>query len=143
MDLYRRSNFLVMPIRFFIFVIAMAAFYCYAQTVLLPRDCWLALQKVSNFRELYSETNIPPEIISDCAAQFPHRRLLWAVTDGKYYVMHHEYVDFGTNYSIYIDTTNHASISCGYSNLQEIFRHQSRLSCLGLPASIAAFTPCN
>ena len=101
--------------RIFLFIIAMAAFYCYAESVILPRDCWQALQKASNFRELYSETNIPPEIISDCAAQFPHRRLLWAVTDGKYYVMHHEYVDFGTNYSIYIDTTNHDRVSCGYT----------------------------
>jgi hypothetical protein len=41
--------------------------------------------------------------------------LLWAVTDGKYYVMHHEYVDSGTNYSIYIDTMNHDRVSCGYT----------------------------
>jgi hypothetical protein len=106
--------------RALLFIIMTAAFCCYAGTVFLPRDCWQALQKVSSFHELNSETNIPPEIISDCASQFPHRRLLWAVTDGKYYVMHHEYiydsgVSFSTNYSIYIDTTNHDRASAGYT----------------------------
>jgi hypothetical protein len=93
---------------------------CFAGTAILPPECWKAMQDTSRFRTLHSETNIPPNIISDCAAQIPHRRLLWAVTDGKYYVMHHEYVynsgmSFSTNYSIYIDTTNHASVSCGYT----------------------------
>jgi hypothetical protein len=74
---------------------------------MLSQECWKALQAVSHFRAFPSETNLPPAVVSACAAAYPQRRLLWAVTDGKYYIVHHEYVPTGythTNYSILVAT---------------------------------------
>jgi len=103
-----------------LFVFTTIALFCYAGSVALPKDYWKAMQDVSRFHELQSETNIPPVIMSGCACRFPHRRLLWAVTDGKYYVLHHEYVvEIGnmlTKYSIYVDMTNHDGVYCGYAH---------------------------
>jgi hypothetical protein len=97
-----------------LFILTTVVFYCYAGVMLQP-DCWAELQNVSRFHELYSETNIPPKIISDCSYHFPRRRLLWAVTDGTNYVMQHEYYDYAdfgnknlaTNYSICVFSLGH------------------------------------
>jgi hypothetical protein len=84
--------------------------FCHAGTAILPPDYWKAMQDVSHFHALQSETNLPPEISSACADAYPQRRLLWAVTDGRYYVLHHEYVPTGfthTNYSVWVATLDH------------------------------------
>ena len=87
---------------------------------MIPREYYDAVQNVANFRELPSATNLPPEVVSAGASgtswaieadghghwePAQRWRLIWAVTDGNYYVAHTEYVvvDYdpnisGTNY---------------------------------------------
>src|SRR5690348_4942481 len=87
-----------------------------AGAVALPREWYDAMQRVSNFRELHSDTNLPAAVLSDCKAGNTKRNFLWAVTDGKYYVVHQEYVPSGfshTNYLIMVackPNTNSASL---------------------------------
>ena len=90
-----------------LFVLAVASL-CYAGTVILPPKYWKAMQDVSHFHAIQSETNLPPIILSACAEAFPQRKLLWAVTDDHYYVLHHLWVYEGhTNYSVWVATIDH------------------------------------
>jgi hypothetical protein len=91
--------------RVFLILVMLLPVICLAGAITLPEECFKAMQKVSNFRELHTDTNLPPAIVSACAAGNSKRRLLWAVTDGKYYVVHQEYVPLGfehTNYLILV-----------------------------------------
>lgn len=79
--------------------------FCIAGSVMLPQECFKAMLNVQHFRKLHSETNLSPAIVSACAAGTSKLRLIWAVTDGKYYVVHQEYVPVGfthTNFLILV-----------------------------------------
>lgn len=79
-------------------------------TKLRPEDRRV-LQGESRFHEIHSTTNLPPQIISLCADgngriaepgkkweatdvitddKLPRKRLIWAASDGDYYVVHYE-----------------------------------------------------
>jgi hypothetical protein len=79
-------------------------------TELRPEDRRI-LQDKSRFHEIHSTTNLPAQVVSFCAdengrmadpgkkwevsdfitdATLPRRRLIWAATDGEYYVVHYE-----------------------------------------------------
>ena len=77
---------------------------CPAPTIRIPDDCWKAMQNISNLHEIHSETNLPV-VPPGWPMLLPQRRFLWGVTDGNYFVVHHEYFNAGnghTNYSISI-----------------------------------------
>jgi hypothetical protein len=97
---------------------------CLAGSMIIPREDYEAMRMVSKFRELHSPTNLPPEVVLAGAAGAsvmvgdgknllapartwmsfaPARtwRLIWAVMDDRYYVVHTEYVP------VYNDRTNY------------------------------------
>jgi len=84
---------------------------CFAGVTKLPADDQKALRDVSRFHEIHAATNLPPTIFALCAdykgrlaepgqkwrvtdvvtdGKLPTKRLIWAVTDGDYYVVHYE-----------------------------------------------------
>ena len=84
---------------------------CFADVTKLPADDQKALRDVSRFHEIHAVTNLPPAIFTLCADyrgrlaepgqkwevtdvitddKLPTKRLIWAVTDGDYYVVHYE-----------------------------------------------------
>jgi hypothetical protein len=84
---------------------------CFADVTKLPADDQKALHDVSRFNEIHATTNLPPAIFALCADdkgrlaepgqkwevsdvitddKLPTKRLIWAVTDGDYYVVHYE-----------------------------------------------------
>ncbi len=91
--------------RLFLILLVLLPLVCLAGAILLPEECFKAMQKVSNFREIHSDTNLPPAVLARCEAGNSKRRLIWAVTDDKHYVVHQEYVPLGfghTNYLILV-----------------------------------------
>jgi len=79
------------------------------------------LQDKSRFQEIHSTTNLPAQVVSLCAdengriadpgkkwevsdfitdATLPRRRLIWAATDGEYYVVHYESGGFVHSYHV-------------------------------------------
>lgn len=85
--------------------------FCYADVTKLPADVEKILRDVSRFHEIHAATNLPPSIFALCADykgrlaepgqkwevtdvitddKLPTKRLIWAVTDGDYYVVHYE-----------------------------------------------------
>jgi hypothetical protein len=84
---------------------------CFADVTKLPADDQKALRDFSRFHEIHAATNLPPAIFALCADsngrlaesgqkwevtdvitddKLPTKRLIWAVTDGDYYVVHYE-----------------------------------------------------
>src|SRR5689334_1918374 len=84
---------------------------CSADITKLPAEHKKAMQDVSRFREVQGVTGLPPTIVALCADHngkiaepgqkwqvtdvasddtLPSKRLVWAVTDGGYYVVHYE-----------------------------------------------------
>jgi hypothetical protein len=85
--------------------------FCFADVTKLPADDQKVLRDVSRFREIHAATNLPPSVFALCADsagrlaepgqkweatdaimddKLPTKRLVWAVTDGDYYVVHYE-----------------------------------------------------
>jgi len=85
--------------------------FCFADVTKLPVDDQKVLRDVSRFREIHGATNLPPAVFALCADfhgrltepgqkwevadviiddKLPTKRLIWAVTDGDYYVVHYE-----------------------------------------------------
>jgi hypothetical protein len=85
--------------------------FCHADVTKLPADDKKVLQDVSRFRELHAATNLPSAIFTLCADdngrlaepgkkweatdvitddKLPTKRLIWAVSDGEYYIVHYE-----------------------------------------------------
>jgi hypothetical protein len=83
----------------------------HADVTKLPAEHNKALQDVSRFREVHAVTNLPPAVVALCADHngriaepgqkwqvtdvitdntLPRKRLIWAATDGDYYVVHYE-----------------------------------------------------
>jgi hypothetical protein len=86
-------------------------FICSADVTKLPADDQKALRDTSHFHEIQAATNLPPAVFSLCADfhgrfgepgekwevsdviiddKLPRKRMIWAVTDGGYYVVHYE-----------------------------------------------------
>jgi len=84
---------------------------CHAAVTRLPDGYREALQKVSRFKELRAITNLPRSVVALCADEngklaapagkwqagdvitdnrLPRKRLIWAATDGEWYVVHYE-----------------------------------------------------
>ncbi len=84
---------------------------CFADVTKLPAADQKALRDISRLQEIHSVTNLPPTIFALCADyngrlaepghnweatdnitdnKLPTKRLIWAVTDGDYYVVHYE-----------------------------------------------------
>jgi len=84
---------------------------CHADVTKLPAYDQKVLRGVARFREIQATTNLPRAIFALCADyngrfaepgqkwevtdvitddKLPTRRLIWAVTDGDYYVVHYE-----------------------------------------------------
>src|ERR1035437_7906062 len=85
--------------------------FCFADVTKLPADDQKVLRDVSRFREIHAATNLPPAVFAFCAdgsgrlaepgqkweatdiitdAKLPTKRLIWAFTDGDFYVVHYE-----------------------------------------------------
>lgn len=84
---------------------------CLAEVTKLPADDQKVLRHDSRFHQILAATNLPPTVLSLCADdrgmlaepgqkwqatdqitddRLPRKRLIWAVTDGNYYVVHYE-----------------------------------------------------
>jgi hypothetical protein len=93
-----------------LFVLALPSF-ALADAAKIPADLKKVLADVSRFREIHSSTNLPPALVALCAdkngrfaepgqafnatdsimdTSVPGSRLVWAATDGEYYVVHFE-----------------------------------------------------
>jgi len=84
---------------------------CIADVTRLPAGDQKALRDVSRFHEIHAATNLPPTVFAFCAdhkgrlagpgqkwevsdvirdATLPQKRMIWAMTDGNYYIVHYE-----------------------------------------------------
>ena len=84
---------------------------CNAEPTKLSTQDRKALQQVPRFRQILTTTNLPPTLVQLCAdlngrlaepgrkweasdyindTKLPRHRLVWAATDGNYYVVHYE-----------------------------------------------------
>jgi hypothetical protein len=84
---------------------------CFAEVTKLPADDQKVLRDASLFREIHAATNLPSVVFALCADEngrlaelgqkwevtdvitdhkLPRKRLIWAVTNGDYYVVHYE-----------------------------------------------------
>ena len=88
--------------RLLLIVVFLLPVICIAGTIILPEECFKAMRKVANFRELHSDTHLPPAVLSRCEAGNAKRRLIWAVTDDKHFVVHQEYVPLGFSHTNYL-----------------------------------------
>jgi hypothetical protein len=89
----------------------------------LPTERRNVLQNVSHFREAHAVTNLPPSILALCADskgrlagpgqkwqvtdvitddKLPRKRLIWAATDGDYWVVHYERGGIGHSYHVMV-----------------------------------------
>jgi hypothetical protein len=97
-------------VHWFLVVMALQSF-CHADVTRLPAADQQALRKTSRFHEIHSATNLPSPVFALCADSkgrlagagqkwevtdvitddtLPRKRLIWAVTDGSYYIIHYE-----------------------------------------------------
>ncbi len=93
-----------------LFAVAVQAF-CYADVTKLSAEHRKALQDSKRFHEVRTTTNLPPAVVAFCAddngrlaepgqnweptdaiidSKLPRKRLIWAATDGEYFVIHYE-----------------------------------------------------
>ena len=94
----------------------------------LPTECRNALQEASHFRAANAVTNLPPAVFALCADadgrlaepgqpwqatdviysdKLPGKRLIWAATDGEYWVVHYERGGRGHSYHIAVVQLRH------------------------------------
>jgi hypothetical protein len=112
--------------------------FCFADVTKLPADDQKVLRDVSRFREIHAATNLPPAVFALCADsggrltepgqkweptdmitddKFPTKRLVWAVTDGDYYVVHYERGGYGHSFHILV-----AKLKAGESKPSFVWR---------------------
>ena len=93
-----------------LFVMAVQAF-CYADVTELSAENRKALQDSARFHPVRATTNLPPAVLTLCVddngrlaepgqaweatdviidSKLPRKRLIWAATDGEYFVIHYE-----------------------------------------------------
>jgi hypothetical protein len=96
---------------------------CWADTTTLPADAQKTLRDASRFHEVHAATNLPPEVFALCAdgsgrlaepgqkweatdaitdPKLPTKRLIWAFTDGDFYVVHYERGGRGHSFHILV-----------------------------------------
>jgi|SRR5260221_8981387 len=96
---------------------------CIADFTKLPSDDQKALRDVSRFHEIHAATNLPPAVFAFCAdhsgrlaepgqkwevsdviidAALPQKRMIWAVTDGSYFVVHYESGGFAHGFHVLV-----------------------------------------
>jgi hypothetical protein len=94
-----------------------------ADVTKLPTERRNALENISHFREAYAVTNLPPPVLALCAdingrlagpgqkwevtdlitnEELPLRRLIWAATDGDYWVVHYERGGIAHSYHVMV-----------------------------------------
>jgi hypothetical protein len=98
-------------ISLYILLAVAAQGFSFADVTKLPADDQKTLRDVARFHEIHAATNLPLAIFTLCADnngrvaepgqkweatdfitndKLPRARLIWAVTDGDYYVVHYE-----------------------------------------------------
>jgi len=94
-----------------------------ADVTKLSSERWNALQNVSHFHEAHAVTYLPPPVLALCADsngrlagpgqkwqvtdaitndKLPRKRLIWAATDGDYWVVHYERGRIGHSYHVLV-----------------------------------------
>jgi hypothetical protein len=112
--------------------------FCFADVTKLPSNDQKVLRDVSRFREIHVATNLPPSVFALCADsagrlaeagqkweatdaimddKLPTKRLVWAVTDGNYYVVHYERGGRGHSFHVLV-----AKLKTGESKPSFIWR---------------------
>lgn len=121
-------------------LLAIVAFqtFCYADVTKLPVDDQKVLRDVSRFHEIHTATNLPATVFALCADgagrlaepgqkwqvtdtitddKLPTKRLVWAVTDGDYYVVHYERGGRGHSFHVLV-----AKLKAGESKPSFVWR---------------------
>lgn len=96
---------------------------CYAEVTKLSAEHRKALQDFSRFHEIRATKDLPPAVVALCADEsgrlaepgqkweitdvitdvtLPRKRLIWAVTDGEYYVVHYERGGYGHSFHMLV-----------------------------------------
>lgn len=106
-------------------LLALMAFqaFCHGDVTKLPADDQKVLRDITHFHQIHAATNLPAAIFALCADSrgklaepgkkwqatdvhtddtLPDKRLVWAVTDGNYYVVHYESGGIGHSYHIVV-----------------------------------------
>jgi hypothetical protein len=104
---------------------------CCADVTKLPADDQKVLSDVSRFHQIHAVTNLPAAVFSLCAdgsgklaepgqkwevsdvitdATLPRKRMIWAVTDGGYYVVHYESGGYAHSFHVLV-----AKLEAGHS----------------------------
>jgi hypothetical protein len=112
--------------------------FCFADVTKLPSDVQKALRDVLRFREIHAATNLPPAVFALCADsggrlaepgqkwevtdfitddKLPRKRLVWAVTDGDYYVVHYERGGYAHSFHVLV-----AKLKAGESKPSFVWR---------------------
>jgi hypothetical protein len=110
-------------------VVAIQAF-CYADVTKLSTEDRKTLQDSSRFHEVYATTNLPPAVVTLCVddngrlaepgqnweptdvimdSKLPRKRLIWAATDGEYFVVHYERGGIAHSFHILVAELKHGS----------------------------------
>jgi|SRR5437867_3718831 len=110
----------------FLAIMALHSF-CRADVTKLPADDQKVLREVSRFHAIHGATNLPPGVLALCAdsrgrlaepgqkwqvtdsitdGKLPTKRLVWAVTDGDYYVVHYERGGRGHSFHVLVTKLN-------------------------------------
>jgi hypothetical protein len=121
-----------------LFAVMAAQTFCHADVKKLPANDQKMLLDAARFREIQGTTNLPPGVFSRCAdlkgrlaepgqkweptdeitdEKLPTRRLIWAVTDGDYYVVHYERGGFAHSFRLLV-----ARVKAGESKPSFIWR---------------------
>ncbi|HYA42031.1 MAG TPA: hypothetical protein VEF34_12055 [Syntrophobacteraceae bacterium] len=107
---------------FFLITVIGVEGICRAGVGGLPPECFKTLQGASRFRSIHTAAEIPTAIVALCAdgngrladpgepwaatcvrgPDDPYHRLIWAVTDGNYYVVHYEEGGIAHNYLVLV-----------------------------------------
>ena len=124
-----------------LFAVAVQAF-CYGDVTKLSPEHRKALQDSKRFHEVRTTTNLPPAVVAFCAddngrlaepgqnweptdaiinSKFPRKRLIWAATDGEYFVVHYERGGIAHSFHILI-----AELKPGNINSRVIWRGAGR-----------------
>jgi hypothetical protein len=98
-------------IHIWLFLAVVVPSFCSANVTKLSADDLKALRDVSRFHDLHAATDLPPAVLALCVDEngrlaepgqkwqvtdvitdqtLPGKRLIWAVTNGDYYVVHYE-----------------------------------------------------
>ena len=121
----------------FLVVMALQSF-CHADVTKLPAVNQKVLREISRFHELHAATNLPSSVFALCAdgngrlaepgqmwqvtdfitdGKLPRKRLIWAVTDGDYYIVHYERGGYSHSFHILV-----AKLKAGESKPSFIWR---------------------